>query len=282
VEGRVSLATVAVLLVIAAPATGAPGALDPPRVVPWHLIGNIGLGMSKARVERLYGQGTVASPPKDALVWQYRGRGVIDVTYDLSGNVASVETTSSDYASRSGIHVGIPLPPRLCDFVNYRCKHSWHGFTYEPDYKTWERVSKLGRFARSYVEIAIDSHAVVDRISLTRYLDCSSGEYAIRDACRKPPPGEDFRFYFPPPAGLRYCQLPGGPGNFLAASPAVPCRDATVVQSGLTSCLTETRCTVVKFRCVAEWAGGYDRSFQYTHHAICVAGPSRRVVWDGG
>jgi len=76
--------------------------------------------------------------------------------------------------------------------------------------------------------------------------------------------------------------LPGGPGNFLAASPAVPCRAANDVESKLASCAARTRCAVDRFRCIAEWEGRYDQSFGYTHHAICIDGPSRRVVWDGG
>jgi hypothetical protein len=86
-------------------AATAPHAADPPRIVPWHLIGNIGLGMSRARVERMYGRGTVATPLRDAPAWVYRGHGAIRVEYDLSGDVAAVETTSPAYATRSGIHV---------------------------------------------------------------------------------------------------------------------------------------------------------------------------------
>jgi hypothetical protein len=77
-----------------------PHAADPPRIVPWHLIGNIGLGMSRARVERMYGRGTVATPLRDAPAWVYRGRGAIRVEYDLNGDVAAVETASPAYASR--------------------------------------------------------------------------------------------------------------------------------------------------------------------------------------
>ncbi|MDX6516915.1 MAG: hypothetical protein QOH73_2581 [Gaiellaceae bacterium] len=272
----------AVLLVFAAPAAAAPRATDPPRVVPWHLIGNVGLGMSRARVERMYGRGTIATPPRDELFWTYRGRGAIGVAYDIDGHVDSVETTSSAYASRSGIRVGIKLPPRLCGLVDYTCKHSWRGFTYESDYKSWKRVSRLGRFERSYVELELGPHSVVKRISLTHFLACPFGEYAIRNACRKPPPGADSRFYFPPPAGLRFCEFPGGPGNFVAASPSVSCRLANDVISKLGSCMTKTRCTTDGFGCVAEWAGRYDASFGYTHHAICTDGAHRRIVWDGG
>ena len=255
---------------------------DPPRIVPWHLIGNIGLGMSRGRVERLYGRGAVAMPLRDAPAWVYRGRGAIRVEYDLEGDVSAVETTSPAYASRSGIHVGLRLPPRLCGLVNYRCKHGWHGFTYESDYNDWERVSKRGRYLRWYVELELGAHNAVRRIALTRYLQCPRGEYEIRNACRKAPRGADPLFYYPPPPGLRFCVFPGGPGDFLAASPAVRCAVASEVESGISPCYTKTHCTVKRFRCIAEWAGRYDQPFSFTHHAICVRDARRRVVWDGG
>jgi hypothetical protein len=268
--------------VVCTSSAAAPRTADPPRIVPWHLIGNIGLGMSRARVERLYGRGTVATPLRDAPAWKYVGRGAIRVEYDLDGDVAAVETSSAAYASRSGIHVGLTLPPRLCHLVNYRCKHAWHGFMYESDYNAWERVSKPGRYVRHYVELQLGVHHVVRRIALTRYLECPRGEFEIRNACRKPPRGADGRFYFPPPPGLRFCEFPGGPGNFLAASPAVRCAVASDVESGISACFSKSRCTVDGFRCIAEWAGRYDHPFSFTHHAICVRDARRRVVWDGG
>ena len=260
----------------------APHATDPPRIAPWHLIGNIGLGMSRARVEQLYGRGSVASPLRDAPAWLYRGRGAIRVEYDLNGDVAAVETTSPSYVSRSGIHVGLALPPRLCHLVNYRCKRAWRGFTYDSDYRTWERVSKHGRYLRYNVELELGAHDIVRRIALTRYLQCPRGKFAVRNACRRPPRGADSRFYFAPPSGLRFCEFPGGPGDFLAASPAVPCALAAEVESGISTCFSKTRCSVDRFRCIAEWAGRYNQPFSFTHHAICVRGASDRVVWDGG
>jgi len=281
-RSAIALAATTLACVMTVPGAASSSHADPPRIVPWHLIGNVGLGMSRARVERAYGRGTPATPLRDAPAWVYRGRGAIRVEYDLGGDVVTVETTSAAYASRSGIHVGLALPPRLCGFVNYRCKHTWHGFAYESDYRTWERVSKGGRYVRYYVELELGARNAVRRITLARYLQCPRGEYEIRNACRKPPRGQDFRFYFPPPPGLRFCELPGGPGNFLAASPGVPCRVAAEVESKLSMCFSKTRCTVEGFRCIAEWGGRYDLPFSYTHHAICVRDASHRVVWDGG
>ena len=80
------------------PAT-APQPGDAPRIVPWHVIGNIGLGMSRVRVEGVYGRGAPATPLRDAPAWVYRGRGTIRVEYDVDGKVAAVETNSSVYVS---------------------------------------------------------------------------------------------------------------------------------------------------------------------------------------
>ena len=278
-RSAIALGTAAVVCTSSA---AAPRTADPPRIVPWHLIGNIGLGMSRAHVERQYGRGTMATPLRDAPAWKYAGRGAIRVEYDLNGNVAAVETASPAYASRSGIYVGLTLPPRLCHLVDYRCKHAWHGFTYESDYNAWKRVTKAGGYLRYDVELELGTRHVVRRIALTRYLQCPHGEFEIRNACRKPPRGADSRFYFPPPPGLRFCEFPGGPGNFLAASPAVRCAVASDVESGISACFSKTRCTVDGFRCIAEWAGRYDHPFSFTHHAICVRDARRRVVWDGG
>src|SRR5262249_404817 len=221
--------------------TTAPHGADLPRIVPWRVIGSIALGASRPQVERTYGRGTVAVSLRDAPAWVYRGRGAIRVEYDLDGTVASVETTSSAYASRSGIHVGLVLPPRLCRLVNYRCRHTWRGFTYDSDYRTWELVSRARRYVRSAAELELGAHEAVRRIALTRYLDCPRGEYEIMSACRKPPRGQDFRFYFPPPPGLRFCELPGGPGNFLAASPSVQCHVAADVESKISTCSSKKR-----------------------------------------
>ena len=47
------------LLILASATT-----VDPPRIVPWHEIGNIGLGMSHARVERMSGRPINGDPPR--------------------------------------------------------------------------------------------------------------------------------------------------------------------------------------------------------------------------
>jgi hypothetical protein len=84
-------------------------------------------------------------------------------------------------------------------------------------------------------------------------------------------------------SGLRYCERPGGPGNFLAASPSVSCRTARKVEARVFSsaCDEHNRCDAYGFDCLAVWEGRYDRPFSYTHHAVCHSG-RRRIVLDAG
>jgi hypothetical protein len=86
-----------------------------------------------------------------------------------------------------------------------------------------------------------------------------------------------------PGPGLRYCKRPGGPGNFLAASPSVSCSTARKVEVRVFSqaCVNRTRCHAYRFTCLAFWDGRYDRPFSYTSHAICRSG-ARRIVMDEG
>jgi hypothetical protein len=83
--------------------------------------------------------------------------------------------------------------------------------------------------------------------------------------------------------GLRYCKRPGGPGNYLAASPSVACSTARKVEAKVFSsaCVNRTRCLAYRFTCLAYWDGHYDRPFSYTSHAICRSG-ARRIEMDEG
>ena len=70
---------------------------------------------------------------------------------------------------------------------------------------------------------------------------------------------------------LRYCQRPGGPGNFLAASKGVTCATAAAVIRELGArCPLGGWCDVAPFRC---------RSFGA--YARCTDGV-RRVLWNAG
>jgi hypothetical protein len=86
-----------------------------------------------------------------------------------------------------------------------------------------------------------------------------------------------------PGHGLRYCERPGGPGNYLAASPSVGCATARKVRNKTMSpvCVYQNRCYAYGFTCLAYWDGRYDRPFDYTHHGICRSG-RRRIDFDTG
>jgi hypothetical protein len=81
---------------------------------------------------------------------------------------------------------------------------------------------------------------------------------------------------------LRYCQRPGGPGNFIAASKGVTCHTAAVVAyANRSRCNTRAVCDVAGFRCRAYWNGRYGKTFEGVDHALCING-LRRIEWDGG
>jgi hypothetical protein len=279
---RVPLLGLLLLGLWAMPAAAAHRTADPPRIVPWHLIGNIGLGMSRARVERSYGRGTVESPPTtNALVWRYRGRGGIRVEYDLGGHVAMVGTSSPAYSTRSGVQVGEAIPRGRCHRVHGPCEYRWRGLTLEdaPKDAYWSRVSSLGGNARLDVVVAVGDDDIVDGMTFTEYLQCGRSEIIVAGTCRKARSQEERFFWFPPPTGLRFCQRPGGPGDFIAASPTVSCALAAKVAQGFTC--NGSRCRIRGFLCFSYWSGAYG-PIEDTHHAICTDDRARRVVWDGG
>jgi hypothetical protein len=118
---------------VAATAASASQASDPPRIVPWHLIGDAGLGMSPLRIEYVYGNpvGWPATSPRagDACCY-YRGTGgKIDVFY-VDGKAVGVGTNSAYYRTSDGIGVGVRVPIGPCHRTKKSaCEHRWRGFT---------------------------------------------------------------------------------------------------------------------------------------------------------
>jgi hypothetical protein len=282
---RARLVAVIALAVLTTSAAASARVVDPPRIVPWHEIGNIGLGMSHKRVERMYGRAINGNPPRDTIIWRYQGRGVIGVTFDANGNVDSLETESAEYATRSGIRVGMRIPLGPCHPVTGKCQYRWNGFTFQSgggqQYRQWDRTAAFGDGpVRVNAQLWLGSDGRVNEIDLTRYFHCSWGD-VVATTCKKPPPPPPPQP--PPPVGLRYCHRPGGPGNFLAASPSVPCTTARKVEAKVfsTVCVQRTRCDGYGFTCLAFWDGRYDRPFTYTHHAICRDG-ALRIEMDEG
>jgi hypothetical protein len=89
-----------------------------------------------------------------------------------------------------------------------------------------------------------------------------------------------------PPRGLRYCDRPGGPGNFVAASPSVSCRTARRVSNQMASdaCVNRTTCSSGSFYCISRQPGtsGPRVPFSVSHHGKCSDGHRRRIEFDWG
>lgn len=115
-------------------------AADPPRIVPWHMIGNAGLGMARDRVEYVYGRRDTALARARYVV----SGGTLEVAYGVSGHVDFLRTTSARYRTRDGIGVGVFVPRGAC----YRtkggaCRFLWRGFTYRGK-GLWQREAVRG------------------------------------------------------------------------------------------------------------------------------------------
>jgi hypothetical protein len=98
---------VAALLAVAIVAVGCSSGSrrrDPPVLVPWHNIGDIGLGDSKDRGLREYGR-------EPELGYRLNG-GTVQVGFD-GGRVSSIWFSTGYYRTKSGLGVGsrIPLGP---------------------------------------------------------------------------------------------------------------------------------------------------------------------------
>jgi hypothetical protein len=118
---RSSTALLALLVVAAGCGSGSHRA-DPPVLVPWHKIGDIGLGQAKERVVREYGK-------EPGLGYQLHG-GKVQVAFD-SGRVTGIWFSTGYYRTKTGFGVGsrIPLGPCHQTKTN-RCERRWHGFVW--------------------------------------------------------------------------------------------------------------------------------------------------------
>jgi hypothetical protein len=152
---RFSAVGLALLALVAGPAlggrmsrstqAGAAGVTDPPLLVPWSRIGDIALGESRKRVERLYGS------KRDPLGFYRLHGGKVWVSYD-GGRVADIGFTTRYYRTKSGFGVGSKIPLGPCHrTAKTRCEHRWRGFAWN----AWVREKpcscwvKVGLGARS-------------------------------------------------------------------------------------------------------------------------------------
>lgn len=141
-----SLRTGCVLVAVAAVTAGCSSGSrrsDPPVLVPWHKIGDIGLGVPKARVLRVYGG-------QPELGYRLH-RAKVQVGFDR-GRVTTIWFSTRYYRTKRGFGVGSRIPLGPCHRTSTsRCEHRWHGFVWnewgaEKPCNCW---TKVGRGAQS-------------------------------------------------------------------------------------------------------------------------------------
>ena len=85
-------------------------------------------------------------------------------------------------------------------------------------------------------------------------------------------------------ANMRYCERPGGPGNFISATPNVKCSTAfhVVHQIFSPACWNSNRCYTRGFVCLSYWNGSFSHPFSFSHHGFCTASGGRKIRFDFG
>jgi hypothetical protein len=118
----------------AACVAGSAATNDPPRIVEWHQVGDIGLGMTRAHVEAEYGR----QPAQlDAVNYELHG-GSVFVAYDAGRvQMISVDTTRY-YRAADGFGIGFRIPVGPCRRSAGEFCHFWRGFVYD-NYGSWDR-----------------------------------------------------------------------------------------------------------------------------------------------
>jgi hypothetical protein len=101
---------------------------DQPRIIPWHQIGDVGIGMPRTRVLSEYGTGKIVAP--DLREYRVRG-GTLRVVFS-KGRVAGVETNSRRYRTPGGFGVGSRIPLRPCE--------CWNGFQLCGHEQRWDKT----------------------------------------------------------------------------------------------------------------------------------------------
>jgi hypothetical protein len=144
---------------------------DPPLIVPWHRIGDVALGMTKTRVEYLYGQ--ASNPGGQSCAYSYHLHGGFLTVYynpyckksNIRSTVGGVATDSPYYKTPTGLNVGDRIPLGPCHRTRSgACVYRWHEFVYRPDKRIWNAtVTDHGR--KVYVILWM-KRDLVDEISM--------------------------------------------------------------------------------------------------------------------
>jgi hypothetical protein len=115
-------------LLLAPIVSAEPGVVDdPPRIVRWHQVGDIGIGMSRGRVEAAYGL-----PRRRANSLSYSLHGGEVIVQYRRGRVTFIQVSTPYYRAPNGFGVGFRIPLGPChDTVASSCERRWHGFAYD-------------------------------------------------------------------------------------------------------------------------------------------------------
>jgi hypothetical protein len=164
------LLTLALLLAVPATASAADdthptlaqagAADDPPVLVPWKKIGDIGLGISKGRVQYQYGTMGHGFHYKQSWKgnsycagWCLQGYyvlhgGRVYITF-YGGRVGEISFSTPYYRTASDLGVGSTIPLGPCHrTASHVCEHRWNGFVYQGEGKypnTWIKRQPSGR-----------------------------------------------------------------------------------------------------------------------------------------
>jgi hypothetical protein len=128
---------VAAALISTLPSSAAPA--DPPRIVEWHAVGGVGIGLPQSRIVARYGQG------KHGVRYNRYALhgGHLTVQYDRSGHVNGITVEDTPYyKGPGGFAVGYRIPIGACHKVGGACHYLWNGFT---------RIGGGGDWTRSLV-----------------------------------------------------------------------------------------------------------------------------------
>ena len=145
------------------PSVSSAASSDPPLIIPWHQVGGIGIGLTRARVEYDYGRPHAS--------WSF-GRayalhgGHVFVSYDRSGHVNDIDVDTPYYKAASGFGVGYRMPLGICHRNHGSCVYRWHGFTYDSSSSNWYRYF-VWSGARMQVLISVD-HGIVQEFSIAK------------------------------------------------------------------------------------------------------------------
>lgn len=166
------------------------GAGDPRLLVPWSRIGNIGLGYSRARVEREYGSAgrgyhVIQRYGKDTVQGYYRLHGSDVVVTFYGDKVGELEFVTPYYRTKSGFGVGSTIPLGPCHkTATNPCERRWNGFIYNVTLKEgpcscWVKVGRGARslpatsdnFEKPWFIIYLQHHRVAGFYFSLKYVD---------------------------------------------------------------------------------------------------------------